>query len=126
MATDPEMARIFRWMAAEEQGHVKWFEHFHDETPLSPEYQELEIMGKNLLQEMIAKETFSLNQQSLQQAGTITELITQAIAFEEDTVLFYEFLRGLIEESETIRHLDEIIAEERNHILTLHKMLPKP
>ena len=52
-------------------------------------------------------------------------MLTQSLAFEEDTVLFYETLGAFIEEPETLRQLDVIISEERRHIGQIERMRAK-
>ncbi len=121
-AKDPEIARMFRWLAAEECRHIRWFEALIDPAPSAPHHEELEAMGRNLLEEMIAKETFSLSQDSLADAASCAALAEQARLFEEDTILFYQFLRGLIEDQPTVRQLDAIIAEEQAHARQLARL----
>ena len=80
-------------------------------------------MGRNLLQEMIAKETFSLDQDQLVKTENLSELLEQSINFEQDTILFYSFLSSLIEDAQTVTQLDEIISEEKKHVEILNQML---
>jgi rubrerythrin len=39
-----------------------------------------------------------------------------------DTILFYEFLIGFLDDQEAIEQLRKIIEEERNHIKQLERM----
>lgn len=113
--TDPEVRDMLLWMAEEEKKHREWFESFEDNTEIAPEHEELEAMGRSLLQDMIANETFSLNQDRLNNTDTLSELFTQSKAFEEDTILFYEFLKGLMDDPEANTRMNLIIAEEKKH-----------
>ncbi len=45
------------------------------------------------------------------------------IEFENDTLLFYEFLETFIQDKETLEGLEKIIQEERNHINQLNEMI---
>ena len=47
---------------------------------------------------------------------TIADLIETSIEFEGDTILFYQMIRRLVSEDDTIALLDTIIAEEEKHI----------
>lgn len=122
IAADPEIARIMNWMADEEKCHGEWFENLRSDKSLTAEQQEMEALGKSLLQDMIKGNTFLLSQSELEDAETFMEVITRSQAFEQDTVLFYEFLLGLIDDLETAVQLQKIIEEERNHLRRLTRM----
>ncbi len=114
-AGQPDIAALFSRMADEERQHAEWFASLRSNRQLSGDELELEQMGRRLLQEMVAGQTFSLDQEELRQAGDIEESLEQSRIFEEDTVLFYEFLHSVIEDDEVKAHLETIIAEERRH-----------
>ena len=114
-ADRPDIAALFGKMADEERQHAEWFASIRSKRQLSGDELELEQMGRRLLREMVADQTFSLDQEELRQAGDIEESLERARIFEQDTVLFYEFLYSLIEDDEVKTHLKAIIAEERRH-----------
>ena len=58
---------------------------------------------------------FSLEQDELAKATSFQEMISSSKGFEKDTILFYEFLKGLISDESAVEQLDTIIAEEQNH-----------
>lgn len=120
--TNPEVKEMLLWMAEEETRHRNWFESFQNDAPVPPGHEELEKMGRTLLQDMIANETFSLDQERLNKTSTLHDLLSQSKAFEEDTILFYEFLKGLLEDEEAVRKIDNIIEEERKHAERLDNM----
>ncbi len=123
MAIDPELAEIFLWMADEEKRHAEWFKKtIQSDKPLTDEQVELEKMGRQLLQEMVADQTFSLEQKRLQQTRQLSEILAQSKNFEQDTILFYEFLQTMISDSEAHDQLDVIISEERRHYKQLGEM----
>ncbi len=121
-SSDKDVIEIFNWMADEELRHANWFKSFKTEEPLTPEQQELANMGKNLLQDMVKDQTFSLDPEELANAENLYEMLSQAVVFEQDTVLFYEFIGGLISDESTQRQLDIIIAEEKKHAEHLQKL----
>jgi rubrerythrin len=121
-AANPQIAEIFTWMADEEKRHARWFESIQSDKPLTEEQLELEKMGRQLLQEMIAGQTFSLQQNSLQNSASSEVMLAQAGSFEQDTILFYEFLKGLMDSEDSCRQLDRIIEEERRHFEQLEEM----
>jgi len=115
MASDPDLAEIFTWMADEEKRHAEWFESIQSHQPLTDEQVELEKMGRQLLQEMVSDQTFSLERERLQQSRDLADMLDQSKTFEQDTILFYEFLQNMIDDREARGQLDAIIAEERRH-----------
>lgn len=125
LASDPEIARVLNWMADEEKCHAESFEKLQSAKPLSAEQQELEAMGKSLLQDMIKGNSFLLAQSDLESAETIMEVVIRSQEFEQDTILFYEFLLSLSDTPETVALLQKIIQEERDHLHRLARMAEK-
>jgi rubrerythrin len=72
---------------------------------------------------MVREKTFSLALENLKTATNLGEIVSHAKAFEEDTILFYEFLRDIVDDDATKRQLAVIIAEERRHVDLLAGML---
>lgn len=120
--TDPEIREMLLRLAEEERHHQEWFASFDSGSEIDPEHAELEAMGRSLLQDMVAKETFSLDQEELNATDTMADLFRQAKGFEEDTVLFYEFLKGLLDDPLAVTRIDIIIAEERRHAERLEQV----
>lgn len=119
---DPQIGHMFTWMADEEMRHAKWFKDLHVSSKVSLEHDEIETMGRSLLQEMMKNQTFSLNEAQLYAVEDITGLITLSLEFEHDTILFYEMLRAFIEDSDTIEQLNVIISEEHSHVQQLERL----
>ena len=115
-AKDPKVAEMLARMAEEEQHHAKWFSNLRSSKPLTPEQQEMEVIGRTLLQDMIKGNNFLLDEIELENAKTVEEVIAKSKAFELDTILFYEFLIGFLDDQEAVIQLRKIIEEERNHI----------
>jgi rubrerythrin len=120
--SDQAVAEIFNWMADEEQRHAQWFSSIETAEPLTGEQFELEQMGRQLLQEMVADQTFSLDKKLLVQTPAFAEALEQAKLFEKDTVMFYEFLLTLISEEQPRQELERVIGEEKRHIDQLEEM----
>ena len=121
-AHNPQMAHMFDWMADEEMRHGQWFKALKVPSQTSAAHDEIETMGRSLLQEMMKNQTFSLEDTQLQTLTDISELLTLSLEFEHDTILFYEMLRAFIEAAETIEQLNIIIAEERGHVQQLRRL----
>jgi rubrerythrin len=121
-AKDPEVAKMLAWMADEEKYHAKWFSGLKSNTRVTPEQREMEMMGRTLLQDMIKGNNFLIDENELQNAKTVEEVIARSKTLELDTILFYEFLINFLDDQETIIQLKRIIEEERNHIKQLERI----
>ncbi|MEE4167253.1 MAG: ferritin family protein [Desulfocapsaceae bacterium] len=121
-AADPEIAEMFAWMADEEKRHARWFATIESDKTLSEEQQALEEMGRGLLKEMIADQTFSMEHQELLAVKTFQEMVVQSKSFEQDTILFYQFIKGVLDDEDACRQIDLIIAEEKRHIERLAEL----
>ena len=121
-ARNPKIAKALDWMADEERRHAQWFETIRSTRPLTQEQQERESMGRILLQDMVKGNTFLLDQRELEHAETVMEIVVRSKALEQDTIIFYEFLLSFLDDDESIRKMEIIIGEERNHVRELERM----
>lgn len=121
--TDSPLKRMLLWMAEEEKQHGEQFNSIIVDKPLTAEQAELEAMGRSLLQDIVRSQTFSLEQQRLGEALNIEELLRQSIEFESDTIDFYEFLAGFLDDAEAIAQMQAIIDQERGHVAQLEQIL---
>ncbi|MDA8139624.1 MAG: ferritin family protein [Desulfobacteraceae bacterium] len=122
----PEIAKLFRMMATDEHKHIQWFEKMSTlEPPVMVEGQDPQIvqMGRELLQNMMAQQTFSLQSETLAKVTNIFDALRQSVEFEKDTILFYEMLSDFLDDRQTMRQLELIISEERTHIEKLNEII---
>ena len=119
---DPEIAKIFSWMADEEKRHAQWFASIQSKKELTEEQMAIEEMGRGLLKEMIADQTFSMDHKELKKVKSFHQMVRQSKSFEQDTILFYQFLKGLLDDDEASFQIEKIIAEEQNHFDQLSEM----
>ncbi len=126
--TDPKVAKMLAWMADEEERHANWFARLPvNSRALSAEEQEIEDMGRALLRDTLKSGSeFLHNQKALTENVDIKEVLSNARKFEEETIVFYEFLLGLLEDQEAITRLKEIIAEEQRHVAILEELHNAP
>jgi rubrerythrin len=125
---DQETAALLSWMADEEGRHRRWFATLpRDSRPLSAHDLAVEEMGRALLQDILrGSSDFLHDRKALEEVKEVAEALALASRFEEETVVFYEFLRALLEDGAAIARLEEIIAEERRHRSLLEKMCQNP
>jgi rubrerythrin len=121
-AQDPEIAATLAWMADQESQHAQWFESIRSTKPLTAEQREMEAVGKNLLQDMVKGNEFLLSQSELQRSESITDILEKSKAFEQDTIVFYNFLLDFVDDADSLLKMKHIIREEKNHIKELDRM----
>lgn len=122
MVKDSAVGEIFIWMAEEERVHRSFFKSIESSELITEEQRELEEMGRQLLQEMVADQTFSMDREILVETDDFAEALSQAQTFEKDTIMFYDFLLNLVSDDETRQQLELVIEEEKRHIEQLELM----
>ena len=121
--SDPEFIEMLEWIRREEIKHAAWFEDLKANLGKRPENPISEEMHKEMFEEMIGEQSFSLREVDFEEINSPDELIKVFIEFEKDTVLFYEMLQPFIQEEEALNQLTKIIAEENRHIDCLRDFL---
>ena len=117
----PSLEPVLICLANEESDHSQWFE------KLKRVAQEAEAGGQGgeinseALRSLVGDQKFSLAEVDLARIESVQELIELAIEHEKDTIIFYQMLQSFIDDPETMKELDHIIAEEEQHIKLLTK-----
>jgi rubrerythrin len=117
----PSLEPVLICLADEERDHAQWFK------KLKRVAEEAEAGGQNgeisgeALRSLVGDQKFSLAEVDLSKIESVKELIALAMEHEKDTIIFYQMLQSFIDDPETVRELDEIIAEEEQHIKLLTK-----
>ncbi len=120
---EPQLASLFAWMAEEEIKHIEWFKSLKATARISEQNPQLEKMGRDLLNAVLGKQSFSLGDTDLTCINQIKDLIALLIDFENDTILFYEMIKSVVTDHKTIEYLDMIIKEENQHKNKLQEYL---
>lgn len=117
----PILEPVLNCLADEERDHTEWFERLKrvlEETRAGGERGELDAAA---LRSLVGDQKFSLADADLSEIENVKELIGLAVEHEKDTILFYQMIQSFIDDPETIQELDEIIAQEEQHIKLLHE-----
>ncbi len=123
---NPEVARLLATMADDERRHGEWLATITSDKPLTEEQREMEALGRTLLQDMVKDNPFLLAENELERAKSVGEVLTRSIAFEEDTILFYQFIENFLDDRDAARQMQTIIAEERKHVQHLELLEKTP
>lgn len=121
--TDRDIARLLTAMADDERRHGQWLATLASTRQLSEKEQEMERLGRHLLEEMMAGNPFLPSSDDLAAAASLEEVLQRSREFEENTIVFYQFLLSLLEDDAAIKEMKNIIAEEARHQRTLETML---
>lgn len=120
---NPQNSQIFKELAEMEADHKLVFAAMKDRSSRHPhidQAQELSLVANLFatgVQEDLAERFTGLE--------TASEILSKAIDFEKDTIVFYLSMKGLLEDASDKSKVDEIIAEELGHIITLSGSMAK-
>lgn len=125
-AAETKARDLFLYLADEEVRHREVFESLSDSiviTEIDPTtWQE----GLAYIQATVNRAFFSgpgAPIRAISSSTTLDDMVRQAIAFEQQTLLFFGALRDLVQPPNQPM-IDHIVAEERNHVRRLAAMLP--
>jgi rubrerythrin len=117
----PSLEPVLVCLADEERNHAEWFEKLKsvaEEVEARGQRGEISSAG---LRSLVGDQKFSLAEADLSEIRSVKELIELAMEHEKDTIIFYQMLQSFIDDPEIVKELDEIIAEEEQHIKLLAK-----
>ena len=117
--SNPQLVSTLRWLADEEVDHARWFQQLKQTVNTEVKDPAVEAMGKSILSDVLGSQSFSLREADFSEMSRLADLISLAVEFEKDKVMFYKMLRPFIEDRETLDFLENIIDEETNHIREL-------
>ena len=119
----PDLISLLVWMADEEVKHASWFLNLKQKLETGAVNPFMAEIGREIFGDMLGEKSFSHREADFSKIERTDDLIAIFIEFEKDTILFYETLKPFIEDKDTLTGLEQIIAEENNHIAMLHKFL---
>lgn len=123
--SDDSVTALLEWLADAEVEHWQGFTKLKQSLEADAGSRELEEMSGALLQDILGDQKFSLSDIDLSEVHGVERLLELAVEFENDTILFFEMISGLIDDSETLAWLETIIREERHHIHVLEEHVEK-
>lgn len=121
--SDPNLALLLEWMADEEARHASCFLRMQQKLSLERPDSMADAMGRDLLDKLLAGQSFSLEDVDFSRIDHINTMIATFIEFEKDTILFYQMLETFIQDDSALRELKEVVAEEERHIEKLKSLV---
>lgn len=122
--SDPDLVRMFQWLAEQEADHARRFADMRTRIEVTTEEDpQLAGIGRALLREAVSEKGFSLDDTEAADISRVKTLIDLSVTFEQDTVEFYNLLRPFVADARDRQLLDEIIAQENDHMEKLQSFL---
>ena len=107
---------LFNWLADQELVHKETFTDIREEIVSSgkptPDFPSL---SREILLGAMGRHAFSLDELDIESIRDEEELLQAALVFEEDTIIFFDFISPFISDPGAISMLEKIKAEELNH-----------
>lgn len=122
-AQSPQLKSLLQWMANEEAEHGAWFADKKGKWASEDDQTDLEAMLPDVIKEMMGDKTLSLDEVDFSQIQSTASLLETFVTFEQDTILFYEFLQAFIQDGAAQEGLKKIIDEEKKHVAELKEMI---
>jgi rubrerythrin len=114
---------LLQWMADEEAAHQEWFLEQKDTWRAAADQTDLETMLPDVIKEMMGDKTLSLDDVDFSRIRTASDMLDTFVTFENDTILFYEFLQAFVQDTQALAGLEKIIKEEKTHVEKLTDMI---
>jgi rubrerythrin len=124
-AESPEARQLFAYLAGEEARHRQTFEALSDRIVVTEIDPTTWDEGIAYIRATVDRAFFSGTKapiRTIALEGTVDDMLRQAIAFEQQTILFFGALRDLVQRPNR-PIIDQIVAEERDHVRRLAAML---
>ena len=118
---DKTLLDLLQWMADEEDRHRNWF--LNQKGLEAKGEEDLESMIPDVIREMMGENSLSLDEVDFSQIRTPAQLLKTFVMFENDTILFYEFLETFVDSDEAKQGLKKIMDEEAAHVDKLTLMI---
>lgn len=122
---DQELIEMLSWMAEEEARHATHFSDIRQKLSLEVDNILMDELGKLMLESIVGNRSFSLEEIDFSKIEEVNDLLRIMITFEKDTVEFYRLFRNLVTDVAEQACLDDIIADEEQHIRKLEECRDK-
>lgn len=116
-----DLVDLLQWMADEEDRHRQWF--LNQKGTAVKGEEDLETMIPDVIRDMMGENSLSLDEVDFAMVQTPVQMLKTFVMFENDTILFYEFLDTFIESDTAREGLQMIIREETAHVDKLNTMI---
>lgn len=112
------LKELLGWLADEEVRHKAVLTSMKEEEvdrPKSSSSGPFVSLSQQALRAAMGRHVFSLDELELESITGEMEILRAAIVFEEDTILFFEFIASFVSDAGPLSTLERIRQEELNH-----------
>ncbi|MCK4537719.1 MAG: ferritin family protein [Candidatus Krumholzibacteria bacterium] len=131
LATDPDVKKVFEYLAGEEKTHWETFKQMRDELggeTTSPTVIDSEGINNLYLEALVKSRLFSDvkgAEKVAEEAADPISALNVALTFEKDTILFFSGMKALTREDLGASKIDMLIEEEQKHIIRIAAEIKK-
>ncbi len=107
---------LLRWLADQEVEHRETFARIRDTISGEAENDPaLLALGRDVLRSAMGRHAFSLDELEIDKIREEEDILRAALLFEEDTVVFFDFITPFVSDEGICAMLEKIKAEELVH-----------
>ncbi len=110
-----EVKELLGWLADHEARHRSEFEDLKDRFRGQSGKDPISGATGDALRSAMGRHAFSLDELEINSIQDVKEILRAAIEFEEDAILFYEFIGSLINDAHALATIAEIRSQEMDH-----------
>lgn len=122
---DADLKALLAWIAQEEQSHARWFTELKERLSRGEDHHLMAEFSSALVDDVVREQAFSLQEVDFATIDTPEKMIRTFLGFENDTIGFYEILKSFIQDPTIAEQLEQVIAEEKNHVDQFQAMLAR-
>jgi rubrerythrin len=120
---DNSLKSLLAWIAEEERAHASWFSQLKERLEKGDDHHLMAEFSRALVEDVVQGQTFSLHEVDFEAINTPEKMIRTFIGFEDDTIAFYEVLKGFIDDPIITGQMERIIEEEKKHMTHFRELL---
>ncbi len=120
---DASLKSLLTWIAEEERAHANWFSQLKDRLEKGEDHHLMAELSRALVEDVVQGQAFSLHEVDFETINTSERMIRTFIGFEDDTIAFYEVLKGFIDDPTIAGQMEQIIEEEKKHMIRFRELL---
>jgi len=121
---DERVLELLTFLLEEERGHLETFTRYKEEHLLKGTKSQKAPPGmEDFLKNVMAGRMLSWEDRpSIEEGTSFKDIKEAAIEFETDGLIFFEFMRDMLDSDEDLTEMDRIIGEERKHVERLNNL----